>query len=216
MSLEGIVSEYRQPPYRVVLDEYRRIANRLMEDIGSYVKQAVGKEIPVVFVRGSGLEQITTGGGAIYKDGRTEGSPAAVAGAKKLYNDYHSFKSTEAGRELIKRYGNVEFDGYIYDDLSKYTKEGNRALAAVIETDGKKYLAINSTYANRLDDMAKLYVLAHEHVHGTGERSEKGTDSKLKKVFSDLAAKAKSWYEQHAYKRLAAEADLRAQLQPSY
>ena len=208
MSLEGIVSEYRQPPYIRVLDEYNRLVHSLWDGVSSYVRQVMDREIPIVVVRRSGLEGLAEGG-AIYRDGRTEGSPAGIAGAKKLYDDYQRFKATPAGRELIRRYGNVEFDGYIYDNLARYTSKGKPALAAVIETDGKKYLAINSRYAGELDDLAKLYVLAHEHVHGTGERSEKGTDSKLKKVFSDLAKRAREWYEQKIYQRLAGEAALR-------
>lgn len=204
MSLEGIVLEYRQPPYQKALDEY----NRFIREVASYVKQTIGREIPLVMTQGR-LEDIASGG-VIYRDGRTEGNAADIAGANRLRADYQRFKSTQAGRELIKRYGDVDFDGFVYDDLAKYSSKGNRALFAVIEVNGNKYLAINKRYANSLGDLSKLYGLAHEHVHGTGDRTEGGTENKLKKTFSDLADKARGYWKE-IYQRLAGTAALREQ-----
>ncbi len=206
MSLEGIVSEYRQPPYRQVLDEYRRQIRDMFSDVYSHVKRVLDEQPYIISVNVGGLEGIA--GGVVYKNGATAGDPAAVRRAQGLKEDYQRFISSEVGRALG---GDANFDGYIYDDLAKYSREGKRALAAVIETDGRKYLAINSRYADRLSDMAKLYVLAHEQVHGKGEKSEVGVENRLKKVFSDLAGKARDWYNKNIYERLAAEAAMREQ-----
>lgn len=124
-------------------------------------------------------------GGIIFADtGECYGSKEDIAGADRLLQRYEAFADSEIGQQLFKDLGGKpKFDGYAFMNL------GKGMLGAMVSVDGKKILAINKQYAGQLEGTAmETYMLAHEAVHGLGEKSEYRTDSKLYNSFSKAAA----------------------------
>lgn len=127
------------------------------------------------------ISQKVAEGGFLFEGGKEYGKPEKVEGAKQFKADYQKYLQSDEGKKLVQMYGDAPFDGYGLLDL------GEKAVAAVIKTkDGKQYLTLNERYAGKLGDMDKLYVMAHEHMHGTGVDSEKGVEHSLKLYFNQL------------------------------
>ncbi|MCK4670512.1 MAG: hypothetical protein KAT43_04880 [Nanoarchaeota archaeon] len=137
-------------------------------------------------------------GAIIFSNGEQYGSRKDLAGADRLAQRYEAFVNSSVGKQLFKDLGGApKFDGYAFMNL------GQGVLGAMIDVGDKKVLAINKQYAAQLEGTAlETYVLAHESVHGLGERSEYNTDNKLYNSFSKAAGRT-SGPERRTYASLA-------------
>ncbi len=141
-----------------------------------------------------GLEEAIENGGFVFgEEGEKEeyGASGKVEKARGFLNEYKRFMASEEGKKLVEKYGNAKFDGYGALDL------GEKAIAAVIKMSDKntsetrQYLTVNTRYADRLDEFSRMYVMAHEHMHGAGEDSEYKVEKGLRKYFSSMYEEAK-------------------------
>jgi len=119
-------------------------------------------------------------GGFITSE-RTYGGERKVSQAREFKADYDTFLKSTEGKKLQDMYGEAHFDGYGVLDL------GKQVVAAVIKTSqGAQYLTLNERYAGKISTYDKAFVLAHEHLHGTGVHSEQGVESRAKSYWQEL------------------------------
>ena len=191
MALDDIVSN-RHPQYDVVIFDLDTLHSRQKQQ-GNYgpIYESINNG---GFIFDSGSSQPQSEKNSDSQN--TEYGPKdKIDLARHLMMDYKRFSESTEGKKLREMYGDATFNGYGVLDL------GKDAVAAVIKTsDGRQYLTMNERFVDKVDEYDKLYLHAHEHLHGAGIDSEKGVESSLKSYFSELLedtkeklSDAKSW-----------------------
>lgn len=96
----------------------------------------------------SDISDLLAHGGQYFPDsGNVYGqSDGYKGGAKKVAESYQSFARTRAGQQMITQMGLPAWDGYAMLDLP-----GNALAATISYSDGRKILAWNSKYMDRID-----------------------------------------------------------------